>query len=249
MKIDKVHSNVFLLLALLVTSTLVANALASEEGQLCKLGKSQSPIALDSRQALRSELSTPTPSYQPAGVVLWNQGQTLQAQFAVSEGLMGPGDNRLWLDGVNFKLLQFHFHLPGEHPIDGKTPAMELHFVHSDATDRLAVLAVPMTSSPGAADHPGIAKLWASFPENKGERRLLAELFDPNSLLPLTRVAYRYPGSLTTHDCAESVRWTVYSEPIVISPAQLSRYKAVFPEAYARPAQPLNGRIPLRTTP
>lgn len=238
-----------MVLAAACPSTLLADAVV-ESSDLCKLGRSQSPIAIDTRQALPSELHTPSPEYHPAAVVLWNQeGKTVQAQFASSDLLPGPGDNRLWIDGVSFRLLEFHFHRPGEHPKDGSVPALELHLVHGDATGKLAVLAVLIKVEAGAPDHPAIEQLWQWLPAGKDERRLLPQLFDPSSLLPQSRLSYRYPGSLTTGTCAETVRWTVFDQGIAISQEQFEKYAKTFPENHARPVQPANGRVPLLSLP
>lgn len=238
-----------LALAAACPSVLLADAVV-ESSDLCKLGRSQSPIAIDTRSALPSELHTPSPEYHPAAVVLWNQeGKTVQAQFASSDLLPGPGDNRLWIDGVSFRLLEFHFHRPGEHPMDGSVPALELHLVHGDATGKLAVLAVLIRVEPGAPDHPAIEQLWQWLPAGNDERRLLPRLFDPSSLLPQNRLSYRYPGSLTTGTCAETVRWTVFDQGIAISPAQFEQYAKTFPKDHARSVQPAHGRVPLLSLP
>ena len=47
--------------------------------------------------------------------------------------------------------------------------------------------------------------------------------FKLSDLLPAnTAKFYRYPGSLTTPDCYESVMWTVFSDPIKVSSAQVN---------------------------
>jgi carbonic anhydrase len=236
----------------LVLLAVALPCLASEDdgADLCRVGRSQSPIAIESLSALPTELQTPAPDYRASAVVLWNvEGHTVQVQFASSHDDAGPGDNRLWVDGVSFRLVQLHFHRPGEHSIDKQVPVMELHLVHEDSSHHLAVLAVPIMVVEDSAGHPAIGELWSALPEGKDERRLLPRLFNPASLLPASRVAYLYPGSLTTGDCAESVRWTVFGEPIAISRAQLAKYESVFHGDYARPVQPAYGRIPLRSTP
>ena len=229
-------------------------ARAEADGEsICTVGRSQSPIAIDTRSALPSQLQTPVPNYHPSGVVAWSKKgekyDTLYELFAVSEGAPGPGDNTLQVDGVTFRLIELHFHRPGEHPIDGRAPAMELHLVHSDASGNLAVLAVPIEVAEWAADDPAIAQLWRSLPQAGDERRLLPELFDPSGLLPTSRVAYRYPGSLTTGTCSENVRWTVFAERLVISKGQEAEYLKYFSRANSRTPQAANGRVPLRSTP
>lgn len=47
--------------------------------------------------------------------------------------------------------------------------------------------------------------------------------FKLSDLLPAnTAKFYRYPGSLTTPGCDESVTWTVFSDPIKVSSAQVN---------------------------
>ena len=40
-----------------------------------------------------------------------------------------PG-NLAYIDDMELELLQFHFHAPSEHAMDGKRYAMEVHLVH-----------------------------------------------------------------------------------------------------------------------
>ncbi|KAJ7387974.1 hypothetical protein OS493_001331 [Desmophyllum pertusum] len=72
--------------------------------------------------------------------------------------------------------------------------------------------------------------------------------FSLAALLPNTTKFYRYSGSLTTPGCYESVAWTVFSEPIQVSSAQMAGLRQVMMnstnsmENNFRPAQKLNGR-------
>lgn len=228
-------------------------ALGAEEGggdgDICRIGRSQSPIAVATSASQPGSLTTPAPDYAASGVVLWNDGaHSVQAQFAGSAGALGPGDNRLLVDGVYYRLDQLHFHHPGEHPIDGKIFDMELHLVHRDQTGQsLAVLAVPIQVVRELPDNPAIARLWEHLPPVADDRRFLPQPFDPATLLPADRQALRYPGSLTTPPCAETVRWSVFTTPIRISQGQFERYLEVFPKPYARSPQAANGRVPILT--
>lgn len=48
-----------------------------------------------------------------------------------------------YLAGQRHRLLQFHFHTPSEHTLDGRHLAMEAHLVHRNLeTGNLAVLGV-----------------------------------------------------------------------------------------------------------
>jgi carbonic anhydrase len=215
---------------------------------LCKCGKSQSPIDISTTAARPSSLRNPELRYRPAGVLLWNTGHSLQVEYASSVGDGGEADNFMLLDGTTYQLVQFHFHLPGEHPVDGVAPVMELHLVHADARGNLAVVGVPIEIGP--EDNPAMARLLASVPPVDGGRGVLPTLFDAGALLPpMPAITYRYAGSLTTPPCTEGLRWSVFDRPLSISQAQLDRYAELFPEPYTRSPQPLNGRVPLKTTP
>ena len=56
-----------------------------------------------------------------------------------------------------FSLLQFHFHLPSEHTVEGESSPMEVHFVHQAEEGDLAVIGVFMDA--GEA-HPAIQSIW-----------------------------------------------------------------------------------------
>ena len=52
----------------------------------------------------------------------------------------GNKDSYITINGINYYLLQFHFHWLSEHTIDGKDGLMELHLVHSSDDGKLAVV-------------------------------------------------------------------------------------------------------------
>ena len=57
-----------------------------------------------------------------------------------------PAGSKLSRGDKSYDLLQFHFHTPSEHLVEGKSFAMEVHFVHKNAeTGTLGVLGVFMT--------------------------------------------------------------------------------------------------------
>ena len=68
-----------------------------------------------------------------------------------------------------------------------------------------------------------------------GKDHLLTEL------IPAGGEAFRYQGSLTTPPCTEGIAWTVFKQPVTMSPEQLEAFAAAYPDN-ARPIQPRNGR-------
>ncbi len=63
-------------------------------------------------------------NYKPGGVEVVNNGHSIQVNYA-------PGST-MSVSGQTFELKQFHFHSPSENTIDGKSFAMEAHYVHAD---------------------------------------------------------------------------------------------------------------------
>jgi len=199
----------------------------SPEYGACGLGKEQSPI--DLRGAIPSALPDPATAWKPIPLKVLNNGHTIQVD--------GTGGGSLVLDGQAYDLLQFHFHHPSEHVIEGRPAALEIHFVHKSEAG-LAVLGVMVVEGPA---NPVLEAIWDMIPAKGGETIEGPGMLDFKSLLPLDPSTYRYAGSLTTPPCSEIVQWVVYRKPVTASDAQIKRFAALFPNN-ARPIQPLGRR-------
>ncbi|MCP5364439.1 MAG: carbonic anhydrase [Hyphomicrobiales bacterium] len=196
--------------------------------RVCGVGVQQSPI--DLHDAIGAKISDVAIDYTSGPFEVVNNGHTIQVNVA-------PG-SRIRLDGTSYKLLQFHFHHPSEHLINGKPFEMEAHFVHISDDGVLAVLGVMI--SPGAANTV-LAPVWEIMPASEG-KSTSSRSISPADLLPRDRSLYRYLGSLTTPPCSEKVIWTVFKQPIEASHAQLNQFSALF-AMNARPVLPLNRRF------
>lgn len=201
----------------------------SPEFRACGAGAQQSPLDLDNRTP--SLLSGPTIDWRPGPFEVVNNGHTIQANAA-------PG-NQVLLDGKSYDLLQFHFHHPSEHQVDGRPYSMETHFVHKSADGNLAVLGVFLT--PGH-ENGELEKVWARLPQQSGHKAQTSGPVDIRLLLPASRACYRYAGSLTTPPCSEIVDWLVFRDPVQVSAGQIARFARLYP-ANARPVQPQNRRF------
>ena len=118
---------------------------------VCAEGAQQSPV----------DLAGPIPAgtgsldiqWQPSEAYVVDNGHTIQVDMA--EG------SSITLEGRQFSLLQFHFHLPSEHMVDGDGFPMEVHFVHQAAEGDLAVVGVFM----GTGESPSaIERIWDAIP-------------------------------------------------------------------------------------
>ena len=195
---------------------------------VCDSGVQQSPINLAGEiPAGGGELRI---QWQPTGGQVVNNGHTIQVNTEAGSAIT--------LEGRQFSLLQFHFHLPSEHTVDGSSFPMEVHFVHQAEEGDLAVIGVFM--DPGE-EHAAIQTVWDAMP---GVDESPAPLpgFDPNALLPEGRGYSRYAGSLTTPPCSEVVSWVVMGESITVSQAQIDAFAALYP-MNSRPVQPLHRRF------
>jgi carbonic anhydrase len=195
---------------------------------ICKAGTRQSPIDLPA--APQGDLPKLSFHYQPTPLAVENNGHTIEVKVQ-------PG-SYLRIGQERFDLVQFHFHTPSEHKLQGQEFPMELHFVHRNALGELAVVGVFLRE--GAAN-PFLQEIWNHIPGEAETAAAQANTIDPEDLLPGDRDYYRYAGSLTTPPCTEGVRWHVLHEPVDVSAAQIEEFRAIFP-LNARPIQPLNGR-------
>lgn len=195
-----------------------------EDYAACSAGRQQSPI--DLTEAVPADLADAPVSYQAMPLKILNNGHTVQCNAA-------PGSH-VTLEGTKYELLQFHFHHPSEHAIDGKRFDMEAHFVHKSEAGVLSVLGVMI--APGAANK-ALAPVFEHMPTKQAEEREISGVkIAPADILPGDRAMFRYFGSLTTPPCSEGVNWMVLKTPIEASQEQIGKFAKAFP-GNARPLQ------------
>ena len=206
---------------------------------LCDSGRSQSPIDLtgaESDDLPSLAIHFPTDSelevVNQAGVVNeLDNGHTIQINAKVGEWLA--------VDGKRFPLVQFHFHAPSEHTLDGEHFPMEMHFVHQAEDGALAVAGVFVKEG---AENPGIVPFWEKLAEAGTSATIpvaenVAELILPEEQEGI----FHYVGSLTTPPCSEGVEWFVGRTPAEFSKEQIAAFTALY-DHNNRPVQPLNDR-------
>lgn len=194
----------------------------------CSTGTRQSPIDI-TNVAVSDTSGDLVFHYGTTPLQMINNGHTIQINTS-------PG-NTITLEGEQYELVQFHFHNPSEHAINGQRAAMELHLVHKNQAGNLAVVGVLM--QPGAS-HPLLSSFWQSLPA-EGQSREIDAYIPLMNLLPAERGYYTYSGSLTTPPCSEGVRWIVMKQPIQLTQAQIDHYGSML-GGTARPLQERNNR-------
>jgi carbonic anhydrase len=211
-----------------------------------EVGMQQSPIDIVPDKALAATFSALLFKYKPTPLTIENTGHYVEVPYNPTSYLyVGTQPTDV------YQLVQFHFHAPSEHTINGVRYDAELHLVHTNVIGQTAVVAVLLKSS--AAGLAIFDTIMANSPTSPGGSELSEEVnvFD---LLPFGRGFYRYAGSLTTPACSEGVQWFVMQDPVPITPGALAELHSVislFPNygLYPnnnRPIANLNGRSVLK---
>lgn len=196
--------------------------------EVCKLGKTQSPIDIVTAQVQTVDGAPIKPNYKGSPAKLGNNGHTIVVHLADGGTVSLPSGT--------YKALQFHFHAPSEEKIDGKSFPMVAHIVHRNDAGKLAVIAVMFNEG---AENAALKEIFSALPAKEGEQEI--KPFDVATILPTTLSYYAFEGSLTTPPCTEGVAWQVLKTPVTLSAGQIEAFRKIFP-MNARPVQPLNGR-------
>lgn len=247
-----------------------ANGLDWDEvAELCGTGMSQSPIDVQSNLAVASAsqagdrgVTTFGASTDLNKVNIENTGHGLNTNFdatdfdAVIQTPEGP---------QSLTPLQFHWHSPSEHSIDGIIYPLEVHLVTiTNVTEELAVIG---TMYKYGDMNPLLEKLWPTeaddfafrikgeeAPEDylhaKGAKKDINgfEIDVLKDLFPQDTSYYAYRGSLTTPPCSEGVYWHLMKNPVEASVDQVLNFQNVLSETSDgirtnnRSPMPLNGR-------
>ena len=210
----------------------------SPEYTLCRDGREQSPVDLtDAVPASGARLE------RRLGTTVLNRDQRARVMDLVDNGhtiqITNDAAMSIDVDGEHFELVQYHFHAPSEHTIDGQHAPLEAHFVHKSAAGELAVAAALFEEG---AHNPVLDPIVASLPSGPEDSRHIEGLeLDLKELQPLPEHYYRYEGSLTTPPCSEGVRWLVSAERRTLSPKQMAAFTSRLHDNN-RPTQPRGHR-------
>lgn len=204
----------------------------SEDYAVCGEGTSQSPINIS--DATATTLTPITFNYEEVPMAIFNNGHTIEVEYHEGSSIV--------YNEKTYNVLQFHFHQPSEHTIDGEAFPMELHIVHQNPeSGNLAVVGVMLAE--GDESNEAYSAVFDNLPAEVGEPDEETEMMiNVADLLPMdTETYFTYEGSLTTPPCTQIVRWLVLAEPVVLSAEQIEAFGAIY-DNNARPVQPLNTR-------
>ena len=116
-----------------------------------------------------------------------------------------------------FTPLQFHFHAPSEHTVNGKLYDMELHIVHyykGQPSQLGAVIGIFFDRKAGGNyANPLLSSLNFSNTTEEGVQVPISNVNLASFLGGLDFSKYwSYRGSLTTPPCTEGIKWTVLEQ-------------------------------------
>lgn len=222
---------------------------------VCGTGTSQSPVNIRTDRVAAYHGSPLLLRYERSELGIENTGHVVEVPTPAG------ADDALQIGGDRYQLVQYHFHVPAEHAVNGRLADLEAHFVHMNAQGVTAVVGVFFNI--GCNPNPLLDTILLAAPETAGEevtegKASPAELFrhirgvSTAGRSPVrVKSFYSYTGSLTTPGCTEGVLWSVLAGAGQVSNAAVTRFHeliAKFPNYNGypnnnRPVQPLNGRV------
>lgn len=195
----------------------------------CSDGVNQSPVNLTN--FIDSELAALEMVYGTNANEVINNGHTIQVNYETGSTLS--------TNGLDYELIQFHFHSPSENHINGKSYPLEAHLVHAGSEGNLAVVAVMFEEGD---ENETLGKIWDVMPENAGGKNSMSAKVSVEGILPTNRDYYRFNGSLTTPPCSEGVLWLVMKQSLTVSSEQVELFSNTMHHPNNRPVQPINAR-------
>ena len=200
-----------------------------------------------------------------AGRVLAREWGTLKATFP-----SGPKPE-IRLNGIPYELIQFHFHIPAEHSVNGSRADMEVHFVHlirngqdlagrCASSDRPLVVIGAFINTGGNSDTELQRLFPPGLPKTSTDPEVVVPNVDLRDLVPSGSPTWQYAGGLTApaNDCPnfaplstqavtgnfpEAVQWFIYDKNLQLPRSLVDRFSALFPEGDSRDLKALNQRM------
>lgn len=199
-------------------------------------GSKQSPIDIRF-EAQTSGLSIHSSDEQQE-VSIFNSGHTIEIEFHDTES-----QTLITKTGEKFDLKQIHFHHRSEHKLYGHDYDLEMHLVHKNSNNGIAVLGVFFqVSDQGTGDNDSILHKVAlnaiKSPNDKTKVNTTLNInnFISNDLNGLKDGWFAYDGSLTTPPCTEGVKWHVAKKILTVSKCDFESFKTIMGNN-ARPVQ------------
>ena len=188
----------------------------------------QSPICLD-RGNIRA---------RKQGICI--EGENTGAKYNEESKIFEIQDDIiLQIDSIQYKMLEYHFHIPGEHKVHGDIHKSEIHYVFVELNSQ----------DSNIYECPDVCGCNFHFGDISGNILVIGRIIKPsdrktdvyNVQVDIPNKFFEYDGTLTTGNYSP-VRWIVGCNSIHMNICEIEPYHKP-----ARPLQPLDGRIILHT--
>ncbi|XP_058068210.1 alpha carbonic anhydrase 7-like [Magnolia sinica] len=202
-----------------------------EEWDTCSNGHMQSPINLsDDKVKVMHHTEKLKGRYKPSNATLVNRGHDIMLKWVNEAG-------SIYVDGIEYFLIQCHWHSPSEHTINGRRYSLELHMVHENLEKKRAVVAILYKiGRPDKFLSKLMGQISAINDSKDGE--IGVGLVDPKQIKVQPRKYYRYKGSLTTPPCTEGVTWNILKKVRSVSREQVQLLREAVHGEFKRNARP-----------
>jgi len=212
------------------------------EFSACGSGKQQSPVGLvHGDVTVDAKLSPLQFDYPAAPVRLVHDGHTVN--------VFSPAVSELTTPSGRYELVQFHFHVPSEHTLDGKHFDAEMHLVHKNAHGDRVVVGIFLSA--GAQENPALRAVFENAPKDPEKEASSGVPVDLAHVVSGSAAGgdsyFTYAGSLTVPPCSEGITWYVLNTPRSIGQSQLEHLHAALHGDTNRPLQLLDGRTVRRS--
>lgn len=164
--------------------------------------RSQSPINIVTARTVPGKHKVAF-HYQSSKEHVDNLGHTVKVTYDAGSSLE--------YDQESYDLVQFHFHTPSEHLIDGITYPMEMHLVHVHHEHPERLLVVSVLFKEGDPNQL-LEQLISDVPAHAGEHADKDVKLDASSVFREGEGYYHYEGSLTTPPYSETVTWLILDQ-------------------------------------
>lgn len=205
----------------------------------CATGGLQTPINLGDSYLVPNSMGHPVAQWPKTAyaVPVIHNGHTIQLNFQAG----GTNGTTNQINGVQYTLIQQHFHSPSEHHVDEKYYPLEAHFVHKANDGSLNVIGVFFDVDENDVPDTYLASILANPPTKSTDGTTTTTTLKMISLQAIAKHIessdfYRYKGSLTTPPCSEGVYWMVAKNVMTMSTAQFKIMSSLMP-FNARPTQ------------
>ncbi|WP_158095092.1 carbonic anhydrase [Gottfriedia luciferensis] len=196
---------------------------------LCSNGKRQSPVNIN--KASIKPL--------PLGINYHQETFKIEREKYTIKLIPQSNTNSINLNGTKYTLIEFHFHTPSEHTVNGLHSDLEVHFIHENLNKSMVTIAVLVNKGNLNKE---FQKIMNANPMSAQSRQSQFVKLNLHSFIPYSSKKITYDGSYTTPPCNEGIKWIVFKKPLKFSNKQILFYQNFFYPSN-RPVQPLNGRI------